>query len=234
MADERPAAGEAESATATRDRLEFVATVILAIGVVLTAWTAFQATKWSGVQANSYAGAGAARTESAKASTAAGQETVVDVVTFVSWLEARNEEILADPAQATMPYTPRPDTLSGFLYERLRDEFRPALAAWLELRPLQNLDAPPTPFVMPEYVVADQARADELVARADDLAARARRANQRADNYVMVTVLFAAGLFFAGVSSKFESDRSRRISVGMAVLIVVVGVVVLATFPVEV
>ena len=37
----------------------------------------------------------------------------------------------------------------------------------------------------------------------------ARKAIEHADNYVLLTVLFASVLFFAGISSKFKSPHTR-------------------------
>jgi hypothetical protein len=54
-----------------RERIELVATVVLAFATVLTAWSAFESTKWSGTQSVHFARAGADRTESAKAASRA-------------------------------------------------------------------------------------------------------------------------------------------------------------------
>ncbi len=218
------------------NRLELFATVMIAMATVLTAWSAFQSTKWGGVQANSYASAGAARTESAKESTLAGQLSVVDVTTFEQWIAAYADERRLDPQASMGPdgeYVPDPTQLSGFLFTRFRDEFKPAVQAWLDLRPLENAKAPPTPFAMKEYVVADASRADRLTTKADRLAAEARAANQRGDNYVLATVVFATVLFFAGISSKFDNNKHRATLLIMGGLMMLAGIVVLATFPVE-
>jgi hypothetical protein len=217
--------------------IELFATVILALATVVTAWSAFQSTKWGGVQANDYAAAGAARTESSKESTRAGQQTTVDVDVFVQWAAALAQERSADPKASTNAageYVPDPTALSGFLYARMRDEFKPAIEAWLATKPLENADAPPTPFAMPQYSLAATRQADRLEARADKFSAQARQANQRGDNYVLLTVLFASVLFFAGVSGKLRSSRNRLLLLGFAVLTLIAGAVVLATFPVEV
>jgi hypothetical protein len=65
-------------------RFELFEAIVLAIAAVLTAWAAFQATKWTGVQADDYSRAAAARTESTRASTQAGELTTVDADTFTS------------------------------------------------------------------------------------------------------------------------------------------------------
>ena len=49
--------------------------------------------------------------------------------------------------------------LADFYFARFRAEFKPAVDAWVATRPLQNADAPLTPFAMPQYRVAAQAEA---------------------------------------------------------------------------
>lgn len=220
-----------------RNAIELVATVLLAMATVLTAWSAFEATKWSGTQSIHFAQASALRTDSAKAASAADAEEVVDVNTFVAWAQALSEERMTNPTASIGPngtYVPDPNTLSGFLYERFRAEFRPAVQAWLALNPLSDPSAPPTPFAMPQYRLADRQRADRLEAQANQQSDLARRDNTRGDNYVLTTVLFASVLFFAGVSSKLITIRARMITVGLAMLVSIAGVAILATFPVQV
>lgn len=216
---------------------ELVAALLLAVATVLSAWSAFQATKWSGTQAIHFAQAGALRTDSAKAAGRANAEQIVDVSTFVSWLNALVDERRVNPSASVGPngtYQPDPQSLSGFLFERLRPEFRTVVELWLAQRPLQNPDAAPTPFALPQYHLASQATADRLEREADQQAALARRDNQRGDNYVLTTVLFASVLFFAGMSTKLRSARNQAITIGLAVTVFVGGIALVATFPVQV
>jgi hypothetical protein len=216
-----------------RDRIELVATILLALATVLTAWSAFQATKWSGTQSIHFARAGANRTESAKASTRANSETVIDVQTFIAWASAFADEQGLEPT-GSGTYEPDPTKLSGFLYQRLREEFRPAVQEWIAEKPLEDPDAPATPFELPEYRLADQARSERLERSADRESALARRDNQRGDNYVLTTVLFASVLFFAGVSTKLTNLRSGFATISLAVLLVIIGIVLISTFPIQV
>jgi hypothetical protein len=115
---------------------------------------------------------------------------------------------------------------------RMREEFRPALLAWLATNPIDNLDAPASPFVMPEYVLADAVEADRLTAVADQAAADARTANQNGDNYVLTAVLFAAVLFFAGVASRLESRWNRSLVNFIGIIGVIIGGVILLNLPI--
>ena len=91
-----------------------------------------------------------------------------------------------------------------------------------------------TPFVMPEYQL--QAREDEnrLDAEAELSAAAVRRDIQRSTNYVLAVVLFAAALFFAGMSAKLATPRLRRAMLALGLILFVGTVAWLATFPVSV
>ncbi len=220
-----------------RERIELVATVLLACATVLTAWSAFESTKWSGTQTIHFSQASADRTESAKASNVANAQQIVDVDTFISWASAISEERRIDPNSSLAldgSYAPNPFALSGFLFERFRSEFKPAVEAWLEQNPLENPDASPTPFTLPEYELAERVKSDRLEASASRQAELARRDNQRGDNYVLTTVLFASVLFFAGVSSKLGSTRNRLFTISLAVVVLIAGIAILLTFPVQV
>ncbi|HSE08618.1 MAG TPA: hypothetical protein VLB29_08120 [Nocardioidaceae bacterium] len=214
-------------------RLELVATIILACATVLTAWSAFESAKWSGVQAINFSAANAARIESARASDLANTQRAVDVDTFVAWVQA----VVAERGAATPsdePYEPEAGTESGFLFERFRDEFKPAVEAWLATRPLLNPDAPATPFEMQEYQLAADAKAEQLVQESEAHREEALRSNQRSDNYVLLTVIFAAVLLFAGVSTKLTGRRAQQLLLGCASLLLIGAFITLLTFPVEI
>jgi hypothetical protein len=221
--------------TGGNERLERVASIVLAVAVVLTAWAAFESGKWSGQQSIKFSEASAARTESTRHDTRAGQLAQIDVSLFVDWVTAYSNDVQSGsiPAvAAAQDYEPTPGTVSGFLFLRMRDEFRPALLAWLATDPLNNPDAPASPFAMSEYVLADSVEAERLTGVADQAAQDARDANQTGDNYVLTAVLFAAVLFFAGVASKLESRWNRTFVNVIGIIGVVVGAIILLRLPI--
>lgn len=203
------------------DRVELISTVILSLAAIFTAWAAFQSAKWSGEQATNFSKAGASRTESTRFDTRAGQLTAIDVNVFAAFADAANSDSRAGLVEfgAGVPFEPIEGTLSGFWYERVRTEFRPAFEAWLVEFTLDRENAPPTPFAMEEYVVADALEADRLQQQADDFAAAAGQANQNSDDYVLTVVAFALVLFFGGVSSKLAKKTNRQITVVVAVAV---------------
>jgi hypothetical protein len=201
------------------DRVELVATVLLAFAAVATAWSSYQATRWNGEQAKAASRTNALRIDAARAQGLAEAQTQVDVMTFTQWIDAyvREETELAD-----------------FYFARFREEFRPAVDAWIATRPRFNEDAPLTPFAMPQYRLAAAADAERLDAEAEASSATVRAYIQRSSNYVLAVVLFAVSLFFAGMSTKLTSPRLRAATVGVGSLVFLGTLVWIATFPVSV
>ncbi len=215
-------------------KIESIASIVLAVAVVLTAWAAFQAGKWGGEQSIQFSVAGASRTESTRADTRGGQRAQIDVSMYTDFVAAYFDEAargVVEPYDGTS-FTPTPETVSGFLYQRFRPEFRPAMDAWLATDPAGNPDAPSTPFEMSEYQVADFAEAERLIVIADQAAIDARSANQTGDNYVLTAVLFAAVLFFSGIASKLENRWNRHFVNLVGIIGVVAGAVILIRLPV--
>src|SRR5262245_39205588 len=198
-------------------RVELLATVLLAVAAVGTAWSTYQSTRWRGEQAADYSKATAARIQSSEASTRAGQLTQVDIATFIQWVDA---DVKGNAR------------LAQFYRRRFRPEFRHAFNAWLATRPRTNPRAPLTPFAMPQYRVAKAVESTRLNRAAGVHSDAAGEANQRSDNYVLALVLFAAALFFAGISTKLHSLRQREILLALGWVIFIGTAIWLATLPV--
>jgi hypothetical protein len=200
-------------------RVEAVATVILALAAVATAWSGYQASRWHGEQAIAFSRANAARVESTRASNLANAQTEIDVATFTQWVDAyaRHETRLAD-----------------FYRRRFRGEFQPAVAAWVATHPLKNPNAPLTPFAMPNYRLAAAARADRLEVAAEAAAAEASRDIQQANDYVLAVVLFSAALFFGGISTRLQRPGPRAVLLGVGCAVLVGTLVWVATFPISI
>jgi hypothetical protein len=200
-------------------RTELLATVVLALAAVATAWSTYQGARWRGEQAVETRRATEARIESSEAATRAGQLTQIDIATFTQWVDA---DVAGDAA------------LAEFYVHRFRDEFEPAFQAWLATDPFTNADAPLTPFVMPEYRLEDTRRAERLNRTATARSAAAGAANQRADHYMLAVVLCAAALFFAAISDKLRAPRQREVMLAIGIAFLVGAAVWVATQPVSI
>jgi hypothetical protein len=199
--------------------VELATTVLLAAAAVATAWASYQAARWHGKQAEAQSASIAARVESTRASNVADREAEIDVEIFIQWVDA---------------YAQGQAELADFYRSRFRDEFKPAFAAWIATKPLQNEAAPLSPFALPLYRLAATVEADRLEAEATAASEEVKRYIQRADNYTLTVVLFATSLFFAGISTRLR-DRSSRITVlGIGYVLFVGAAIWIATFPVTI
>jgi hypothetical protein len=200
-------------------RLELAATVLLSLAAVATAWAAYQSARWHGEQAMAQSASIAARVESSRSAELANRQVQIDVALFTQWIDASTLD---------------EDELARFYRQRFRPEFRPAFSAWVATRPRTNPRAPKSPFSMPEYRLAATARARRLEARATGASGQVGRHIQRADNYSLAVVLFAAALFFAGISTRLSTHVARWSTLGVGSVLFLGAVVWIATFPVNV
>jgi hypothetical protein len=200
------------------EAVDVLLVVVLALAAVAAAWSGYQAARWSGVQASNYAQASAKRIESTRASTTANQETTVDVITFSNYVNAWRA---GDTA------------LADFYRKRFRLEFVPAFDAWMATDPVNNPDAPPSPFSMPEYAPANLTLATQLQAESEQLYATGTDANQRADDYVLNTVFLATVLFFAGLAPRIRWLPAQLVLVVLAVGLLGFGLFKVVTYPIE-
>ena len=213
---------------------EIVATVLIAVAAILTAWAAFEHAKWNGVQTEHNREATQASAAASRATTIATTQRNVDVESFLGWLQAAHDDIRTGRVDPSTSYTPDPGTLSGFIALRFRAEFKPAFEAWTAARPLVNSNAPATPFQMREYAIAEDAEVERLLDEQENHSNLAHKATTNSDNYVLVTVLFAIALVFISLGSKLNNLVPSNLLLGFAAVAVLLGVIALATFPVDI
>ena len=200
------------------DRTELVATVLLSVAAVATAWSGYQATRWNGEQTKASSRTNAIRIDAARAQGLAQAQKQVDIATFIQWIDA---------------YAEGRTEVMTFYTRRFRPEFKPAFTAWLATKPRTNADAPLTPFVLPQYKLAAEEEAARLDVEAEASAATVRRNIQRASNYVLGVVLFSVALFFAGMSTKLTDLRMRRIGLTVGCVVFLGTAIWIATSPVS-
>lgn len=185
--------------------VEFFSAIVLALATALTAWCGYQAAQWDGEQAKAYTEAIQAQVEAARLDGRAAAETSTDVGLFTQW------------AGATVQGQ---DVFAEFLYQRFPPTLAMATEAWLSTEPLTNPDAPNSPFDMPEYSLPESQAAQTTWALAEKQFNLANEYNEISDRFILLTVLFATVLFFAGVSGKFQW---RVLDIAM----LIVGVIVM-------
>ena len=215
----RRAGARALSNDAGIDRVALIATVLLALATVATAWSGYQASRWGAEATKATMRGTAARFASTQAGDLANTQAQIDVAVFTQWVNA---------------YASGDRRLTDFYFERFRKEFKPVVEAWIATRPLKNPNAPLTPFAMPRYRSAAREEATRLEQQADAWSAAARRNVQRSTNYVLGVVLFAAALFFAGMSTKLPARRLGVAMLTIGIVVFVSTLVWIATSPISV
>ncbi len=213
---ERGQPTEKEEHRGRRELAEIVEVLILSVVAIATAWSGYQAARWDGREALLYGESTVTRVEADEAATLGGQQRLLDVSTFNTWIEAR--------AQGQ-------DRIADLYVERFSPEFRVAFDAWLRTRPFSNPDAPPGPSFMPEYHNELIERASELSRRASEEFDRGTEAREVADDYVRLTVLFASVLFLVAVSQRFTYRAVRLTATSLAGVLLFFGLVGVASLP---
>src|SRR5262249_3237260 len=145
-----------------------------------------------------------------------GQQKLLDVSTFNTWIQAHyegNAELAA-------------------LYERrFSPEFKTAFDAWIAADPFKNPDVPPGPSFMPEYHNSQIEQGTELNAEADQLFAEGTEARKTADDYVFTTVVLASVLFLLALSQRFRLRGVRIAVLIIATCLMVYGLITIISFP---
>lgn len=194
--------------TKTVDRFVDLASVtLISVAAVLTAVCGYQASRWDGEQTRLYNIAAATRLQAEQAADSALVYMSINVTLFLNYIEAMQKD---------------DRELSQYIYQRLGPRFRPVMDAWLATHPWTNPRAPSSPFVMPQYTrsMNAAARKDQAVADADFAAAIA--AHRNADEFTLLTVIFATVSFLAGMSTKMSYPR-HLIIVALGILALVYG-----------
>jgi hypothetical protein len=212
------ALSEGDRTTRSRweETVEIIEAVLLAVVAVATAWSGYQAARWDGRQAERYGMASTTRNQADQALTLGGQQRLLDVSTFNTWIEAQSEGR---------------DDLAALYERRFSPEFKVAFDAWIALDPLSNPDAPPGPSFMPEYENRLLERGTKLNDVSATLFDEGTSARHQADEYIRTTVVLATVLFLLVLSQRFLIRRVRIGIVVLAAALMVFGIVTILTFP---
>jgi hypothetical protein len=195
---------KAEPHGLAHEMLEIAEAIVLAIVAIATAWSGYEAALWTGRQAELYGLSSRHRVQAEGAATYANQERLYNASTVVEWLkaEANGQKKLAD------------------LFERrVLSEFRPAFESWKKTDPLNNPNAPPGPFFMPEYRSSKSEEAAKLEEQATEMFERGNQAREHSDQYVRVTVTLATVLLLMAISQRFKTHGVRIALAVVAVLL---------------
>ena len=196
---------------------EILSAVLMSAAVVGSAFSAWQAALWGGVQSTRWAEASNTRVQSNREMSIALTQLTYDAGTFVDAAVVYSQ----DNEQA----------LEIFNARLFRQEFKVAVDAWLALDPLNNPDAPATPFDVSEYSNAHETESLLLQEKAEQKFDQGRQAIKNSEDYVLATVFFASVLFFSGISTQFKGPTARLVGLVIAAIALLGGVAFVATLP---
>jgi hypothetical protein len=174
--------------------IEIGEAVGLSVIAVATAWCGYHAARWDGRQALLYGTSSRLRVEAAVDATQGGQQRLLDVVTFNTWIYLRELHN---------------DKLASVYVRRFSPEYRTAFDAWLKTDPLNNPNAPSGPADMPEYHNTKLILADQLNRQASQAFDQGTQARENSEQYVRGTVLLATILFLIALAQRFKIYIAR-------------------------
>ena len=196
--------------------IEIAAAALLALATLMSAWSAYNSATWHGRSTEYYSKSDFAMARSSELLDMKIQDRVVDSVVFTNYVNALVEGKTA---------------LVEAYRDRMHPRLRAALDAWEKAAPMTNPEAPRTPFQMVEYKDEYQKESIKVTNEARVYSSRARTAMYNSNNFILLTVLFAAVLFFAGISTKFQSKIIKLTMMGFGMVVFLVAVVIFALQP---
>ena len=190
--------------------------LLLSLVTIAAAWSGYAAAKWGTESRLQLAEAATLRNLATRADLSALSTRNFDSSTFNAWFTAFT---LDDPQK------------QAIARRRFRPEFKVAFDAWLALDPFRNPRAPPGPTYMPQYQLADQAKAEALDRQAEAASAAGNHAGVVGDDYIRITVFLAAVLFLVGIGSTFKLPTIRYALIALGSLLLVLATVLLVRQP---
>jgi hypothetical protein len=196
--------------------VDLLAAILMAAATVATAWCGYQSALWGGEQTTHSSQVMKAIVRAGEANNLAMQRQNLHVNLFGQYINAldTNNNRLAD-----------------FILNRMPEPLKTATRDWRAQDPLNNPNAPASPFDMPSYVLRERAEADRWEQVASDETDAGNRAGEVSDHYLLFTIIFASVLFFAGISGKFKWEFIDLVVLALGALTLLAGIGILFTLP---
>jgi hypothetical protein len=197
--------------------VEPVTAVLMALATLSTAWCSYQSAAWTRKSNGLMNEFNTLERRAGVLSLQGMQQATIHTAMFMEVLAAKqagNEE------------------LTNFYVQRFPPGARKAYDAWLAQSPFENPNADPHPFVPNLYEPPGTREAADATAKAAISQQEARTAGSVSGQYLANTVLFAAVLFFASASGKFEQRRVRIVAFSFAFAVFIFAVVRTAMLPI--
>jgi hypothetical protein len=195
---------------------EIVAVLLLGVATLASAWCGYQASRWNGEESHLATEASNERVEGARLFGLATQTVSYDSTVIAMYAQAvsAGNEGLQEFYRTTL----------------IRPAFLPRLEEWQE-----EIAAGRNPGNLLEdegYTSEQLAGYEASQARAQVLSTESQEAGSTSDDFILMTVLFASALFFAGVTTSFRLRSAQAVLLLAAGLVIAYAAARLADLPV--
>ena len=204
-----------EGTAAGRTTFELIAVVLLGVATIATAWCGYQSARWNDRETDEARAGGLARLEASREYGLAAQKVSYDanITSQLATAVAADDEELAD----------------FILSALVRPDFLPYLQEW---KAQADAGTATNLFENEEYLEAQFAESQANDAEADAALQLSQEASENAAEYLIMTLLTATALFFAGVTSSFASRSAKTILIAVAAALLVYTLARITTLPV--
>jgi hypothetical protein len=190
--------------------------LLLSLVTIAAAWSGYAAAVWGTESRVELAHAATLRNLATRADLAALSTRNFDSSTFNAWFTA---------------FTLDDKQKQAIAARRFRPEYKVAFDAWIATDPFNNPRAAPGPSYMPQYKLADQAKAEALDRQAVEASAAGNHAGEVGDDYIRITVFLAAVLFLVGIGSTFKLHTIRYALITIGSLLLILATVLILQQP---
>lgn len=199
-----------------RGRVEIAVAIVLSFATLCSTWCGYQASVWGGINAARASDADTNERKAAENTIVALQIRTMDGLRVLELWRSLRAGDARDAKILESHFPPRLEV---------------AIRASLDAGALTDPNAP-GPLEVPQYVIEEETLAAQQRTAATSLRADAGTAARRADQYVLLTLMFASVLFFGGIAASFTGKGPRRALAGMALALFVVSVAFMLSLPV--
>ncbi len=198
--------------------IEVFAVVLLAAATVASAWCAYQSSQWNGEEASLARQSTDQRVEATRLFTLGTQGISYDGTVAAGFAEA---------------YVNGNTELQDFYRNVLaRPDFVPTLDQWVNSAD-QGGNQLGSLLTDQDYVSSQLTGYNEATAKADQLSDESETAGDNGDAYIVLTLVLAGALFFAGVTSSFRSPSLQLALLAMSGVLLAISVGQIVTMPVQ-
>jgi len=194
-----------------------IAVFLLGIATIGTAWCGYQASRWNQDQGDISRAGSDLRVEANRQFGLATQKIVYDA------------NLVAQYAKAVVDGDTK---LQEFYKSTLfRPDFLPVLERWQQA--IQEGKTPPPLLQDKDYLNSQLGDYEATQAKAEAKDVEAKQAGKNGDDYVLLTLLLAASLFFAGVTTSFKLQLARMVLLTLAAVLIAYCISRITTLPVS-